>query len=540
MASTRARITPFITWVASAIVVTYFLVSFDLNHFRTANEPLLERITSSIRVPNLNLGIDLQGGVRLVYSVDIDKALEHRLGALGRNFEKSLKRAPGKIRAVGRSYSDKSFEVSFKDSDSVQKAYELARDKHKDLLAKADGKKLILTLSPQEVSRVRATGVEQTVTVLKTRLDNFNVRGLAVMAHGDNSVVVQLPGVDDVGEIRSTIMRAARLELKIVEKASSSRMELLDLFDGDLPSDKMIIGSQDASDDDEEESGEWYLVSTFADLGGDRISRASAVRNDRGAVQISFTLNSDGAREIRELSRENINRSMAIIIDNRVISAPNINGELGAENAITGNFTMQSASQLSSLLSSGALVAPLKLEQETRVGSELGADARSRGLIACFVAIALLFLFSLFYYGFAGLCAFMALLFNLWVILMLLAFMRATLTLPGIAGMVLTVGMAIDASVLIFERIKELLAEGTPYTEAIKQGFDGAMTVILDSNFTTLLTGIVLFKFGGPAIRGFAVTLMAGIFSTIVAGVFFLRSLIDAVVAWYGSRSLKF
>jgi protein-export membrane protein SecD len=196
--------------------------------------------------------------------------------------------------------------------------------------------------------------------------------------------------------------------------------------------------------------------------------------------------------------------------------------------------------KLASLLRSGALLAPLKLEQENRVGSELGEDSKNSGLFACLVSVILLFFFSLFYYGLAGLFAFIALLFNLFLVLLMLAYFSATLTLPGIAGIVLTVGMAIDASVLIYERIKELIAEGVPYRQAISGGFAGVTGVILDSNITTLVTGLILFKFGGPLIRGFAVTLIIGIFSTVISGVLFLRSLLDFVVNRLHYNRLKF
>jgi preprotein translocase subunit SecD len=221
-------------------------------------------------------------------------------------------------------------------------------------------------------------------------------------------------------------------------------------------------------------------------------------------------------------------------------SAPSISEAIGSTGIIKGRYSAEEARDLALVLRSGSLMAPLKFEQETRVGASLGQDSIDRGLMACLIGLLLVLLFSIFYYRALGLFAMCALVYNLFLILLFLSYFESTLTLPGIAGMVLTIGMAIDASILIYEKIREDLSEGVSFRQAVESGFNGAMVVILDANITTFLSGLILFKFGGPAIKGFAVTLMAGILATILAGIFFLRSLILWVLDMRSGKAFKF
>jgi preprotein translocase subunit SecD len=211
-------------------------------------------------------------------------------------------------------------------------------------------------------------------------------------------------------------------------------------------------------------------------------------------------------------------------------TAPGIQSAIGANGRITNIRSAEEAKDLALVLRSGALMAPLKFEHENRVGASLGQDSIEKGIFACVVALLLLLLFSIVYYKLPGFFAILALFYNLFLILLFLSYFESSLTLPGIAGMVLTIGMAVDASILIYERIKEEVAKGTTFRKALNDGFKGAMVVILDSNITTFLTGFVLFKFGGPAIKGFAVTLMVGVVATVLSGIFFLKSVFDFVL----------
>ncbi len=512
-------------WFVGACVASFMLFSLDRAILSNDSVPFLERFIKSIRVPSLNLGIDLQGGVRLVYSVDIDKAIENRLAEYGKIVDASLRRSKKIPKSIRKNLTAQGIEFSFKNADDANVFAAFMRDKVKELSVVVDAALVKASLSPAEDAELRATSVDQTIGVLRARLDNFAVRGLSIFKHAERNLVIQLPGASSADSVKATITKTARLEFKVAEKIADSRDSILDALDGVVPADKMIIPvySDLLGGEDSVPTG-WCLVSVFPDITGDRIDNAKLDHGEDGRPCIAFSMNSQGARELREMSRENIGRQVAIIIDNRAISVVKIQSELGANNRITGEFSLDHIAKFSLLLKSGALLAPLKLEQESVIGSELGDDALKTGLFACCLSMLLLLVFGVFYYGYAGILAFVSLMFNLLLTLTMLSLFKATLTLPGIVGMVLGVGMAIDSSVLIYERIKELLAEGVSYKDAISRGFAGAVSVILESNVAGLLTALILLKFGSPSIKGFAVTLIIGIVSTLLAGVLCLRS----------------
>jgi preprotein translocase subunit SecD len=528
-------------WFVGACVASFMLFSLDRAILSNDSVPFLERFIKSIRVPSLNLGIDLQGGVRLVYSVDIDKAIENRLAEYGKIVDASLRRSKKIPKSIRKNLTAQGIEFSFKNADDANVFAAFMRDKVKELSVVVDAALVKASLSPAEDAELRATSVDQTIGVLRARLDNFAVRGLSIFKHAERNLVIQLPGASSADSVKATITKTARLEFKVAEKIADSRDSILDALDGVVPADKMIIPvySDLLGGEDSVPTG-WCLVSVFPDITGDRIDNAKLDHGEDGRPCIAFSMNSQGARELREMSRENIGRQVAIIIDNRAISVVKIQSELGANNRITGEFSLDHIAKFSLLLKSGALLAPLKLEQESVIGSELGDDALKTGLFACCLSMLLLLVFGVFYYGYAGILAFVSLMFNLLLTLTMLSLFKATLTLPGIVGMVLGVGMAIDSSVLIYERIKELLAEGVSYKDAISRGFAGAVSVILESNVAGLLTALILLKFGSPSIKGFAVTLIIGIVSTLLAGVLCLRSFFDYLVDKRDSLWIRF
>lgn len=511
-------------WIALALGGAYFIFSFDKEAFMNSSAPLHQRIVNAIKMPSIKLGIDLQGGTYLVLGVEVEKALENRLALEGKGIEKMLKR-DGKALPVKKELKDLSLHLIFHDGEKARTAFSYLQDRNKELTFSVNGDTVAVGLSKMLENRIRTTAVEQAVVVLRTRLDNFDVKGLVVTQHGERKVVVQLPGRDDVDEVKASIMKAARLEFKIVDKFKPSKEMLMDELDGEIPGDKVIV----MGEGDGEESGA-YLVSTFPDLTGEHIAEAHMSYDEYGRPAIAFKLDAEGAREFKDITSHNRGKALGIIMDDIMISAPMISVVIDkGSGLIHGSFTAESASRLAALLKSGALLAPLTFEQENRVGASLGQDSIQKGLLACLVSLSLLFIFSLFFYRVLGLFAIFALIYNLFLILLVLSYFKATLTLPGIAGMVLTIGMAIDASILIYEKVKEDLRAGASFRKAIESGFNGSMRVIIDSNLTTFLTGLVLYFLGGPAVRGFAVTLMIGIIATVLAGVYFLRSLFDFI-----------
>jgi len=538
----RIFFSQFIMWVSLIALGSYFMFTFDKKVLRETPQDvgIIQKYWNAFKLSYLKKGIDLAGGTYLAFTVEIDKALESRLNIEGRNVD-TLFKNKGLI-SLPKDKKLKNatiLEYSFEDEKAAGLAINMIREARVfSIKADRDDNMLLIRLSPDVSQEVRLGAVDQAVSVLNNRLGGYGVEGIVVQQHGDRQVVVQLPGVDDPEHIKSVITKTAHLEFKIVEKSAGSKETLLDDFDGDLPSDKMIVPGRSG---DEETARRWYLVSAFSDLTGERIIGAKVDFDEFNRPVVSFKLDSSGAREFAELTSNNVGRQLGIIIDNVMFTAPNLREAItGGSGQISGIGSQQEARDLSIVLKSGSLLAPLKIDHENRVGASLGQDSIRRGLMSCLISLLILFIFAVFYYKIPGVLAILALMVNLFLTMLFLSYFRATLTLPGIAGLVLTIGMAIDASILIYERIKEELKAGKPLRSSITFGFSDAMTVILDSNITTFLTGMILFQFGGPAIRGFAVTLMAGIIATLLSGVFFLRSAFYFIIDNTKIRSMKF
>lgn len=534
-------------WMVVIAIGGYFLISVDTKKaakiaLETGKElSLVQKIISSVSMPRLKLGIDLQGGTYLVLGVEVDKAIDSRLQIEGKNLDQLFKIQKIKNLPDKKDIKGSELVLSFKDEDDARLCFNLMKREVLSLNSKLKGTDVVSVLTPVEEQRIRIGSVEQAVSVLSNRLGGFGVEGIVVQQHGEKQIVVQLPGVDDPERVKAVITKTAKLDFKLVEKIANSAQDLLDDFSGELPADKVILkGKKIKGEFGDEDRGVAYLVSAFPDLTGDHISDAMVTYDEYNRVVVSFKLDASGARQFKELTGNNIGKNLAIVIDNVVYSAPTIQSAIGAQGQISGNFSAEEANDLALVLRSGALLAPIKFEQETRVGATLGQDSIRKGILACVVALAFLFFFSLFYYKTAGFFAILALIFNLFLVLLFLSYFESALTLDGIAGMVLTIGMAIDASILIYERIKEELLIGTTFRKALHDGFSNAMVVILDSNITTFITGFILFKFGGPAIKGFAVTLMVGIIATVLSGVFFLRSIFDFVLDNTKLKEIKF
>lgn len=540
---TKVFISKFMAWIVLAIVGCYFLFTIDTSRIakieaeKGSKLTLMEKIWDSIRMPNLKLGIDLQGGTYLILGVEIDKAIENRLKAESKELDQLFKTQKLKTLPTKKEVQNSEILMTFEDEEAAKICKNLIEKEVPTLKVKYSGLQVKTTLTPAETQRIKIGSVEQAVNVLSNRLSGFGVEGIVVQQHGEKQIVVQLPGVDDPERVKSVITKTAHLEFKIVEKVAPSRQAILDDFDGELPSDKMIVMSKKESAD--EEGGQAYLVSAFPDLTGEHIVDAQVAYGEYNKVEVSFKLDASGAKIFRELTGNNISRQLAIIIDNVVISAPTIQTTIGGQGRITGSRSVEEAKDMALVLRSGALLAPLTFEQETRVGASLGQDSINNGIIACLVALLLLCIFSIFYYKISGFFAILALIYNIFLILLCMSYFKSALNLAGIAGIVLTIGMAIDASILIFERTKEELAAGNTYRKALNDGFKGALAVILDSNITTFLSGIALFYFGGPAIKGFAITLMIGVVATVVSGVYFLKAVFDFVLDNTNIKQIK-
>jgi preprotein translocase subunit SecD len=487
----------------------------------------------------INFGIDLVGGTYITLEVQVDKAIESELAQRLQNVVGVLKKEY-MIVPVSQAVTPEGLSLTFNDSVETSKAEQILYQQNLGMKLTSQENVLHVTIPPDEIKKIQQQAIESNIKVLNARLDKFGVGEILIAPQGDKNIVIELPNVHNPQQAKAMIGRAAVLEFKLVEDEATSEEELINHYGGALSEGMVIVSG-------EEKFGglkkrHYYVVSQYAEISGKMLkdARMDPFGGEFGTQPIvQFQLNAEGGERFYELTGNNRGRKIAIIIDNEVISAPTIQAQIGSEGSISGSFTQESAQELALLLKSGAFVAPVKFEEERHIGPSLGKESIRKGLMSCIVGLVLLGIFSIVVYKVAGIFAFIVLLYNLLLILFALAMVGATLTLPGIAGMILTIGMAIDASILIFERIKEELAHGIPLNKAINNGFSGALTVILDANITHLLVAVVLYKLGAGPIQGFAVAMIIGIVSTLITGLVLLKSIFNFYVNVLGIHKIK-
>lgn len=487
-------------WIAVAVVGVYFLWPFK-------------------ELPRR--GIDLVGGFYITLKVDVQEGvkldLAHRAQTLSRMLEESNLEGP-----VSQSIENNSIVLTFKTPEQAQSAQHVLREKnHMVLYVQHVDQKIICTLTEAQIEKLKEDSVEGNVDVLRKRLNELGVAEIPVSRQGDAHIIIELPSVDNPAQAKEMIGKTSQLEIKEVIASAPTEEDLLDQYEGILPEGMMLA-------QEEGETPAFYLVPDYTDLTGRDLKNASFGKGQHMESIVNLEFNSEGTHKFSDLTKRCIGKKIAIIVDDKVITAPVANDHIKTGTCyIHGRFTEDSAKALATMLRSGAFLAPITFEEERRIGPSLGAESIKQGLFACIISLALLFLFAIIAYRTCGLLAFFVLIYNLLLLILFMVWIRATLTLPGIAGMVLTLGMAIDSSVLIYEKIKEALKEGISFKRAVDLGFSDAMMVILDSNITTFLMALVLYKFGTGPVQGFAVTLILGIVSTLITGLFLLRTLFN-------------
>lgn len=486
----------------------------------------------------LRLGMDLAGGTYLTLEVQTDKAIAADLMDLAQSIEAKLKKAQKSVPS-SKEVSKSSLLLTYESASQAQEIALFIKDASPELDPIVAGNVIRISLSDARVQQIKEDAVTRNIGVLRTRLDPYGAAEIAIAQQGEQNIIVELPDVAKTLETKARIGKSAQLDFRLVERSGSTQEDILIEYDGELPVDKEILPGKTRGD----QQPYFYLVSKFTDVTGKYLKDARAgLGGDSGAeAVVNFTFNPEGAQKFYDLTSRNIGRIVAIILDGIVISAGQIKSAIRESGSISGGFRdIKEARELALLLQSGAYVAPVTFEEERQIGPSLGYESIRSGLVSCLVGLLLVLLFSLYYYGLAGLFAFVTLLFNLLLILLGMSWLRATLTLPGIAGMVLTIGMAIDASILIYEQIKEELKKGVSLKNAVNTGFSGAMSVILDANITTFVTGLVLYHTGSGPIQGFAVTMMLGIVATLLTGLFFLKSIFSFILSNFSVQKLGF
>jgi len=483
----------------------------------------------AVRALPMNLGLDLRGGVHFLLQVNSKEVLETRIKSTQTSVRSILRDA--NVRHAGIERNGNAIEVSFRDEQTRTAARNVLGKQMADLTLAdaADGTelKLIATMKADALKRIVEEGVNQNISTLSKRINELGVTEPVIQRQGADRIIVQLPGVQDVARAKDLIGRTATLELRLVDPTVTPGTEL----SAAIPLNSELFT---------EGRGAPIVVSKDIILTGDYITGAVASFDQNQQPAVSVDLNGDGGRKIRLVTRENVGKRMAILLKEKgkytVPSAPTIQSELGSTFQITGIGNAQEANELALLLRSGALSAPMEFIEERVVGPQLGAENISRGLHSTlwgFVAIAV---FMIIYYHMFGVFSAVALAANVLFLLALLSMLQATLTLPGIAAIALALGMAIDANVLINERIREELRAGATPQQAITHGFSHAWDTIFDSNVTTLIVGLALLIFGTGAVRGFAVVHTLGILTSMFSAVFVSRGFVNL---WYGRRGKK-
>ena len=474
----------------------------------------------------VNLGLDLQGGSSLLLQVKMDDVLKDKMSTLEDLVRQSL-------REHRMRYQDL---TSSKDAVTVKIADYVVRDKAKEAFRKLDtglvvneddnGEGIVsISYNDQELAQLKNRVIDQSINIVRRRIDELGTKEPIIQGQGSDRILVQLPGVQNPESVKILLGKTAKMAFHLVDETTS----VVQAKRGKISKTSRIISGSE---------GEQYVVIRKPVIGGENLTDAR-VTFQEGQPVVSFRFNTFGGRKFAEVTSAHINERLAIVLDNEVISAPNIQTAItGGSGVITGNFTTKSANDLALLLRSGALPAPLEVMEERTVGAGLGADSIHDGIVASIVGFMAVVLFMLLAYGLFGLMVDVTLVLNLAIMLGAMSFMGTTLTLPGIAGIILTIGMAVDANILIFERIREEVNRGRSIRDSITVGFTEAYRTIVDSNLTTLVAGAILFYFGSGPVRGFAVTLTIGILTSMFTSVTVSRLMVEAWLAKFKPTKL--
>ncbi|AXI54517.1 protein translocase subunit SecD [Sulfitobacter sp. JL08] len=483
----------------------------------------------------VNLGLDLRGGAHLLAEVRLEDVYASRMDAMWPEIRDALRPERATVGGVRQQPSERGeIRVRIGEADGMARALEVVRGLARpvptlsgvgatDIDVRAEGDVIIVTLSEAEKLSTDERTMQQSLEIIRNRIDEVGTREPTIQRQGAERILIQVPGIGSASELKDIIGTTAQLTFNPVVSRGSN------------PDASPGIGNKILPSLDEE--GQYYTVESAPVVTGEELVDAQPSFDQNGNPAVSFRFNTSGARKFGDYTAENIGSPFAIILDDEVVSAPVIQSHIpGGSGIITGRFSVEESTTLAVLLRAGALPAGLDFLEERTIGPELGQDSIDAGKIATVVAFGGVLVFMALSYGLFGLFANVALIINIGLIFGLLSLVGATLTLPGIAGIVLTVGMAVDANVLVFERIREELKTARGPARAIELGYEKALSAILDANITTFITSVILFVMGSGPVRGFAITLGLGILTSVFTAIFVTRLM---VVMWFERRRPK-
>jgi preprotein translocase subunit SecD len=484
----------------------------------------------------IKLGLDLQGGTHLILQVQVQEAIAQET-------DQTVDRLTNQLRAKNIRYDevrrvdDTHIDVRNVPSDQLSEFRDLVAAQLQNSwdMAPTAGEpsSYTLTLRQSAIAAIQEQTMQQSLETIERRINALGLTEPTIQLHGrkDNEILVQLPGEGDPSRAKAVIQAGGQLELKLVEDPSPypSQAAALAAHGGVLPPGTEIVPGRSDSRNPADTGEVWYLLSRSPVVTGRDLRGATENRNTNnpGQWQVNFSLSSEGAQRFGPFTEQNVHRQMAIVLEHRVYSAPVINSRIDDQGFIEGNFSQDSAHDLALVLRAGALPASIKYLEERTVGPSLGADSIRHGVQASILSLLVVMIFMLVYYRMSGGNAVLALVLNLVILLAVLAAFGAVLTLPGIAGVILTIGMGVDSNVLVFERIREELRNGKSPASAVQAGFDKAFLTIIDTHVTTVVSAFFLFLFGTGPIRGFAITLTIGLIANVFTAIYVSKTIFE-------------
>ena len=506
------------------LAISIFAIFFSLPNF--LSKELKDNSLSFLKSGEIRLGLDLQGGSYLLLKVESESLQTDRLNSLADELRLAMRNSSPRIgyKNLKVSGTELNFTlINQEDSltikailDSIDKEFIINIDNYNNVQ---------VIMSEEKIKEISDYAILQSIEIIRRRVDEVGTNEPIIQRQGDDRILVQLPGLEDPERIKKLLGKTARMNFRMVNETAS----IEDALSGRVPPGSDLLFEID------ERTGEKsipYVIYKRIGVSGEQLVDANPSMDQNNQPVVSIRFDTSGARKFGELTSKNVGKRFAIVLDGEVISAPVVREAItGGSGQISGNFTFESASDLSVLLRAGALPAPLTILEERSVGPSLGEDSIKAGIYAGLIAVILVIIYMLIIYGMRfGVAANISLIINVLLIISLLGILDATLTLPGLAGIALTIGMAVDANVLIFERIREESRSGRSNIGAIDNGFKEAFRTIVDANITTLLAALILFQFGSGPVKGFAVTLALGVITTMFSSLLLSRGIITF---WY-------
>ena len=485
----------------------------------------------------IHLGLDLKGGTHLILQVQVNDAINADTDRAIERMKEDLQTRKvvfAEIVKVDPQQHPDVISVKGVAPESISEFRSFVADRLPDFdLASGPDNSFTLTMKPSVVKDTKAKAQLQAIETIRNRIDQLGVNEPVIQEHGlgDYQILVQLPGVDDPARVKEIKQSTAMLEIRqALGGPYGSEQEALQANGGLLPANAVLMRGKNIGAQGQASADSYWVITRASAVSGGDLRTADAGRDENGRPDVKFTLTGEGGRRFFAFTSAHVGERLAVVLDNKVMEVATIQEAIRDEGRITGAFTEQQTQDLSLTLRSGALPAGIKYLEERTVGPSLGADSIRAGVRAAIIGMVAVMLFMLFYYKFAGINADLGLMLNLVILLGFLGFTGATLTLPGIAGVILTIGMGVDSNVLIFERIREELRHGKTPPQAVEQGFKHAWVTIVDTHVTTIVSAIILFLFGTGPVRGFAVTLSFGLAANLFTSVFVSRVIFDAIL----------